>query len=195
MPPASTPCPQAALTPTQTGAPIPVFVDDTGRRHRVVRVVGWVVGALTLAYLALLGVSLVGSPGLVPLSLPAIGSVLPGPSAPQIADATKVPHNPGELLPGDPRKTSVVGVDGVMTPAGPSQATAAPVPVPARTRTRAPATRPTPAPTSTAAHTPQGNPSPAGTTRASHTPAAHPSPKSTHASPHNVKASPTPSPT
>src|SRR6185437_2998862 len=92
MPPASPPCPQAAQKPARTPAQTvartapqsPVFVDDTGRRHRMVRVVGWVVGGLTLSYLALLGVSLVGSPGLVPLSLPAIGSVLPGPSAPQI---------------------------------------------------------------------------------------------------------------
>ena len=179
-----------------------MFVDDTGRRHRVVRVVGWVVGGLTLAYLTLLGVSLVGSPGLVPLSLPAIGNVLPGPSAPQIADATKVTHNPGELVPGDPRTTSVVGavgvvgVDGVVTPAGGPQVAVTPAAVPATRHSRTPtAIKPTPTPTPSAAHTPQGNPSPAGSPRASHTPAGHPSPKNTHASPHNVKSSPTPSPT
>src|SRR5947209_11272995 len=160
MSPANSPCPQAAqITATQMPATqTPVFVDDTGRRHRVVRVVGWLVGGLTLAYLALLGVSLVGSPGLVPLSLPAIGSVLPGPSAPQIADATKVTHNPGELVAGDSRTTSVVGGAGVpaasahqQTPPAPTAPTAAPV----ATRTRAPAsTKPTPAPTPSAAHTP-----------------------------------------
>src|SRR3954470_14875918 len=81
MPPALPPSPQAA--------PTPVFVDDTGRRHRLVRLIGWTVGGLTLAYLGLLGVSLIGSPGLVPLSLPAIGRVLPNPSAPQIGAPTK----------------------------------------------------------------------------------------------------------
>jgi len=193
MPPASTPCPQAAQTPaTQT----PVFVDDTGRRHRVVRVVGWVIGGLTLAYLALLGVSLVGSPGLVPLSLPAIGSVLPGPSAPQIADATKVTHDPGELVPGDPRTTSLVGASGVTAPSTGSQAPTAAAPAPAPTRTRTTTTtRPAPTPTPTAARTPQGNPSPAGTPRPSRSPSAHPTPQSTHASPHKVRGTASPSPT
>src|SRR3954447_5819835 len=188
MPPASTPCPQAAR--------IPVFVDDTGRRHRVVRVVGWVGGGLTLAYLALLGVSLVGSPGLVPLSLPTIGSVLPGPSAPQIADATKVKHAPGGLLPGDPRTTSVVGGARVAGPSAQQQTPPTPAAGPAATRTHTPSpTRPTAAPTPSAAHTPHGNPSPAGKPRGSRSPTAHPRPKRTHASPHNMRGTPTPSPT
>ena len=190
MPPASPACLQAA--------PTPVFVDDTGRRHRLVRLVGWVVGGLTVAYLALLGISLVASPGLIPLSLPAIGGVLPGPSAPQIADATTVSHGPGELLPGellpgDPRVTSLLPATATEPASGNRQATfpsgtAAPHP------TRSPAA-PRPSATPSASRAPQGNPSPAGTPRGSHSPTPHPSPKSTHASPHNVKGTPTPSPT
>src|SRR5438067_12879941 len=79
-------------------APAPVFVDDSGRRHRVVRAIGWVLGAVVAGYLGLLGVSLVGSPGFVPLSLPALGRILPGPAAPQIAGASDAGHNPGDLV-------------------------------------------------------------------------------------------------
>lgn len=185
MTPADPACRQAA--------PTPVFVDDSGRRHRLVRLVGWVVGGLTLAYLALLGVSLVGSPGLVPLSLPALGGILPGPSAPQIADATKAVHRPGELLPGDPRVISLV------PDAGPAPQTSPVAAAPLGTTAPRPAGSPTsPRPSATpsaAGPTPKGNPSPAGTPGGSRSPSAHPSPHSTHASPHNVKGTPTPSPT
>ena len=81
-------------------AHVPVFVDDTGRRHRVVRIVGWVLGGVTAAYLALLGISLVGSPGLVPLSLPALGRVLPGPAAPLVTGGSETGARPGDLLSG-----------------------------------------------------------------------------------------------
>src|SRR3954454_8090447 len=91
MPPAQPPSPQAAA--------IPVFVDDTGRRHRLGRLGGWVVGGVTVAYLALLGISLVGSPGLLPLSLPAIGRILPDGSAPQIGTAVKFGRDGHELRP------------------------------------------------------------------------------------------------
>src|SRR3954468_211530 len=91
MPPALPPSPQAA--------PTPVFVDDTGRRHRLVRLIGWVVGGLTVAYLSLLGISLVGSPGLIPLSLPAIGRILPDGSAPEIGTAVKFGRDGRELRP------------------------------------------------------------------------------------------------
>jgi len=165
-----------------------VFVDDTGRRHRVVRVIGWTVGGITLAYLALLGISLVGSPGLVPLSLPAIGRVLPDPSAPQIGTAVKYGGSP--LAPDRSVDTPPADGTGPTTSVGgasvPSPTSAAPTP------------RRTPSPSASTAsptRTPQANPTPAGTPRASRSPSAHPSPKSTHASPRNVKGTPTPSPT
>ena len=188
MPPASPPSPQAA--------PAPVFVDDTGRRHRIVRLIGWVAGGLTLAYLALLGVSLIGSPGLVPLSLPAIGRVLPGPSAPQIGTALKygagggAPLSPAEPAASAGHTRTVAAGTGASLPRG---SAAGPRPAAAPTPRRTPSATPTPS-AATPTHTPQGNPSPAGTPRNSHSPAAHRSPKNTHGSPHNVKGSPTPTP-
>src|SRR3954447_12923242 len=151
MPPALPPSPQAA--------PTPVFVDDTGRRHRLVRLIGWTVGGLTLTYLGLLGVSPIGSPGLVPLSLPAIGRVLPDSSAPHIGTPTKFVRDSGNQGPvvkrpaagpagggstdGDPQ-SSVTSGRAAATPA--ARRTPSPV---------VPAAAPSPA------HTPQGNPSPA----------------------------------
>src|SRR3954452_12145978 len=203
MPPALPPSPQAA--------PTPVFVDDTGRRHRLVRLIGWTAGGLTLAYLALLGVSLIGSPGLVPLSLPAIGRVLPDSSAPHIGAATKfVRGGPDQSViveqspaPGAPTfggtdltgRPAPAGRRGSATPAPPR------VPAPAGRRvtaTPAPRLTPPPAPSASAsspAHAPQGNPSPAGTSRASHTPGPHPSANNGNGTPPNVRGSPTPSPT
>jgi len=186
MPPAPPPCPQAA--------PTPVFVDDTGRRHRLVRLIGWTAGGLTLAYLALLGISLVASPGLVPLSLPAIGRLLPDSSAPQLGPATK-------FIRGGPDQSTVVeqlpspgaatgGGTGTTSPTGTSTPRVVSTPAPRRT--------PSPAPSATAsspARAPQGNPSPAGAPRATHTPAPHPSTNNGNGTPHNVKGSPTPSPT
>lgn len=58
----------------------PVFVDDTGRRHRLVRGVGWLVGSLVMAYLALLAVTLSGGPQIVPLA--SIALPHPRPTAP-----------------------------------------------------------------------------------------------------------------
>src|SRR3954447_26161471 len=121
MPPAQPPSPQAA--------PIPVFVDDTGRRHRLVRLGGWVVGGVTVAYLSLLGISLVGSPGLLPLSLPAIGRILPDGSAPQIGTAVKFGHDGGARRPAG-QAVDPAGVDAgaTGTSSGPD---AHPVPQPA----------------------------------------------------------------
>ena len=160
---------------TPDAAPAPVFVDDTGRRHRAVRVVGWVIGVVVVAYLALLGISLVGSPGIVPLSLPALGRLLPGPAAAPLEAVTRG-HGPREpLLP-------------AVTATGVAPASSyVPVAVPTATRrtttrrTTTPTPRPSlsPTPTPTAAHTPQANPSPNGTTRPSHRPTAHPSPNNT----------------
>src|SRR5438309_9437160 len=90
MPPENPPSPQAA--------PTPVFVADTGRRHRTVRIIGWVSGAFVVAYFALLAISLVGSPGVVPLALPAIGRLLPGPAAPLIGGPSSASSRPGDVV-------------------------------------------------------------------------------------------------
>ena len=92
------PAPGPVRLPENPG-PAPVFVDDTGRRHRFVRGFGWILAAVITVYLALLTVSLVGSPGLVPLSLPAVGRVLPGPAAPLLSDGSRAGRTAGELVP------------------------------------------------------------------------------------------------
>ena len=159
---------------TTDAAPAPVFVDDTGRRHRAVKVVGWLVAVVVVGYLALLGISLVGSPGLVPLSLPALGRILPGPAAAPLEPVTRGEHRREPLLPPATPTASV--------PAAPYVVAAVPS-ANARTTTRRttatahPSLSPTPTPTAT--HTPQANPSPNGSTRPSHGPTSHPSPKNT----------------
>jgi hypothetical protein len=80
--------------------PFPVFVDMTGRRRRVVRIIGWALGGLVTLYLCLLVVSLLSSPGLLPLSLPGVGRLLPDGAAPTIIDATRKVTKPGELING-----------------------------------------------------------------------------------------------
>ena len=169
-------------------APAPVFVDDSGRRHRTVRVVGWVLGAVVAGYLALLGISLVGSPGLVPLSLPALGRILPGPAAAQVAGAPAGGHDPGALVSRAATRQPVSAA----TPAAAASVAPSHGAVTTR-RTAGPAPRPSQSPTAapTPTRTPQGNPSPAGSARPTHGPSAHPSPKNTK----RTVSSPSPTPT
>ena len=173
---------------TPDAAPAPVFVDDSGRRHRTVRVIGWVLGGVVAGYLALLGISLVGSPGLVPLSLPAIGRILPGPAAAQVAGAPAGGHDPGALISRasgrQPVSTTRPGAGGL--------AATSPVAVTTR-RTATPTPRPSQSPTAAPSppRTPQGNPSPAGSARPTHGPSSHPSPKNTKRS----VSTPSPTPT
>jgi len=101
----------------------PVFVDDSGRRHRIVRVIGWFVAVIVVLYLGLLGVSLVGSPDVVPLSLPAIGRLLPGPGAPLIGTVRHNHRTSGDLLATVPRAAATQATTG---PTSTSQTTAAP---------------------------------------------------------------------
>jgi hypothetical protein len=174
-------------------APTPVFVDDSGRRHRAVRVLGWCLGAVMVAYLALLGISLVGSPGLVPLSLPSLGQVLPGPAAPLIADSGHSPASTGDLV------STAVPSSAPATPAG-----AAPAPLTttstirprATTRTVITATpRPTATPTTSPSPTQSAQPTPQATTQSTHRPSTHPSPRSTRRSVPLASPSPTPTAT
>lgn len=166
--------------------PTPVFVDDSGRRHRFVRGFGWALAAVVTVYLALLGVSLVGSPGLVPLSLPAVGKVLPGPAAPLVSDGSGSGRSAGELVP-------TAATPGARIPAGPATAVVtAAVPLVARrqshsrtgtgaTTTSAPTPRSTPTATPAPTHTSQGKGTPQASPRPTHSSTAHPTPHSTHA--------------
>ncbi len=51
----------------------PVFVDDSGRRRRVARVVGTASGALALAYVLVVGVTFAAIPGFGRLEAPGLG--------------------------------------------------------------------------------------------------------------------------
>ena len=161
---------------TPDAAPAPVFVDDTGRRHRAVKVVGWAVGVIVLAYLALLGISLVGSPGIVPLSLPALGRILPGPAAAPLGAATRG-HGPREPVLPPATPAGVAPAAPAVQPAAVPSATTRPTTRRTTTSTPRPTLSPTPSPSPT--HTPQANPSPNGSPRPSHGSTAHPSPNNT----------------
>jgi hypothetical protein len=56
---------------------VPVFVDDSGRRLRRVRQVGWLLGTLAGLYVALMIASVVVPPGVMPGSLPGFRSAAP----------------------------------------------------------------------------------------------------------------------
>lgn len=176
--------------------PTPVFVDDTGRRHRAVRVLGWFLGVVMVAYLALLGVSLVGSPGLVPLSLPALGRILPGPAAAAIepAAAGHTSHDPAAGLP-----TPAISRLPATTTGRAVTTTDAATPRPTLTTRPRPAATPQPtaAATSTpaATHPPSANPSPHGTARPTQRPSTHPSPHNTKAAAATGATTATPAPT
>jgi len=153
--------------PAPDEARFPVFVDDTGRRHRRLRWTGWLVGALAAAYVALFAVSIASSPGLLPLSIPGVGRLLPNSSAPDIPVAGHGKQHPAQVV------SSV-------TPTPTPVATApVPTPTPAATSTPRRSARPTaqPTPTRTVGRTnaPSATPTATPTTRGS--PTAHPTPR------------------
>jgi hypothetical protein len=52
-----------------------VFVDDSGRRRRIARIAGIATGGLALAYLAIVGATFAGVPGLGRLGPPGVGQL------------------------------------------------------------------------------------------------------------------------
>ena len=67
--------PPAGRTPNQAGRA--VFVDGSGRRVIVGRVLGVGVGAVVVAYLVAFGFSLLGVSWVPPVDLPVVGGLLP----------------------------------------------------------------------------------------------------------------------
>ncbi|HET7408406.1 MAG TPA: hypothetical protein VFJ21_14885 [Mycobacteriales bacterium] len=157
----------------------PVFVDDSGRRHRIVRASGWVLAVVVVLYLGLLGVSLVGNPDVVPLSLPAIGHLLPGPGAPLI-DTPRHDHGTsGDVLATVPQQRA-----GTAPPA-PTTATA-------RTTTASTSVAPALSPTPVAATQPLHGKSataPSRTPTTTTSPATSTQPRSAQTPPASSKAS------
>lgn len=161
----------------------PIFVDDSGRRRRLVRVLGWCLGVLALGYLALVGIALIGSPGFLPLSLPGIGSILPRISAPNIGDAIHGTRRIGDLLPAPAAHHNNGSGNGNRSgshSAGTTTVHPRPAPTPVATHGVRSHGSPTPQPTASAVPT-HGNPSPHGTARATRHPSPHarPTPTST----------------
>lgn len=143
----------------------PVFVDDTGRRHRWLRVAGWIVGVLAAAYVGLFVASIVGSPGLIPLSLPGVGRLVPNAAAPDIG------------VPGHGRqRPDVVVATTTPTPPPAIPGTAAPTPSPSASRP-GPSPTVTPTPTRTRGRSPSPSATASPTSRGS--PTAKPSPHGT----------------
>lgn len=154
----------------QGGHPRAVFVDPTGRRHRRVARVAWLLAGLGTAYVALVVVSLLLPPSLSRLSVPGLGPVLPGPAAAPLGQAEGEDEGPDVLLarspsPAPARPTTLPRPSRSASPAAGSPlppettaptaapATTAPMPAPApatarptQAATGRPATAPSPAP-------------------------------------------------
>lgn len=128
------------MPPTDTQPPVapPVFVDDTGRRHRAVRVAGYLLAVVTLGYLALMALSLIGSPDVAPLSLPGLGRLFPGPIAPSIVVSGRA-RAPGDVVANvTPPTQGPRALDGTATGTGTGTLGSSLVPSPAALPTLAP---------------------------------------------------------
>jgi hypothetical protein len=83
-----------------------VFVDDSGRRLRRVRKVGWLVGVLAGLYVALMIASVLVPPGTIPESLPRFRS-----AAPTRPDWQRRPlHQPSSILAAGDAATGSTGL-------------------------------------------------------------------------------------
>jgi hypothetical protein len=150
----------------------PVFVDDTGRRRRWVRWVGWGIGVLAASYIALFALSLASSPTLLPLSIPGIGRLLPNAGAPDIG------------VPGQGRRhvSTIVATSTPAPAVGTPGAGPVTTPTPAHrpstlpTPTTRPSSRPTaiPSATTTAKPTARGSPTARPTSQGTGKPTARP---------------------
>ena len=150
----------------------PVFVDDTGRRRRWLHGVGWFFGILAAAYITLFAVSIVGSPSLLPLTVPGVGRLVPNAAAPDI----RVPGH------GRQRAATVVATASPRPATAPTGVTstpsafAKPSPQPT-TPARTPAPRASAHPTGKPTAAPSAVPTTTPTTHGS--PSAHPTPNGT----------------
>lgn len=159
---------------TGAGATRAVFVDPSGRRGRLVSRTCWALGALGVAYVLLVVVSLLLPPSLTRLTVPGLGRVLPGPGAPALtaegggkqAPETLLAPSPSPRRPSPSAEASPSPASDARSAATPAPSTAAPAapPPPA-----SPAAAPVPA-----APGPTVAPSPRSTRAPSTQPAARP---------------------
>lgn len=177
--------------------PGPVFVDPSGRRQRLLGTVGFVVAAGFALYLVVITIALMAPPGVLPLAVPGLGRLLPGPGAPALSDSASGPAVPAVVLgpaasagraaavapmqaPSAAVPTDQSGVVGTVRPPRPSTTPtrAAPASVVAVTPTSPPTAtgRPTAVATATPTRTP-GKPTATPTTRATGRPTSLPRPR------------------
>jgi len=172
----------AGPDPVRDAHRFPIFVDDSGRRRRWLRWTGWLIGALASAYLALFVLSVVSSPGLLPLSLPGVGRLLPNAGAPDIPVAGGGHKHPADVVTTSTPSPTPATVTTPLPAVAPTPTRSSPVsgsarPTPSRTvgRTSAPSAVPTKTPT--AKGSPTSHPTAHGTgkptARPTHTPRSH----------------------
>ncbi|MEU7470933.1 hypothetical protein AB0A94_20765 [Streptomyces sp. NPDC044984] len=93
------------------GVSVPVFVDSSGRRARVLRRTGYGVAGLAAAYMAMLGLSLMGATPFAPgAMLPPLPGDVTAPSAPERRSPDDGGRLPGGVL--DPGRRGLGGVAG-----------------------------------------------------------------------------------
>jgi hypothetical protein len=81
----------------------PVFVDDSGRRHRWARLAAFGAGTVVVVYLAVVALTFVGAPGLRGLEMPGLGEfALPAGSRHADVGASPATHAVPEALAGPP---------------------------------------------------------------------------------------------
>jgi len=152
--------------------PDPVFVDDTGKRRRRIRLAFYAVGAVSLTYAGLVAVSLLGGPlkpeQLIPFpqtfNRPANST--PAPMTGEAAHSLKKTAHPGVT----PRPSGKPGT------ANPANAIVAPPTLPVANGTPGPGATPTPEATPTPTPTPTPSPNPP-------TPTPSPAPSDTNTNP------------
>jgi hypothetical protein len=144
-----------ALGPIEA-VPEPVFVDDTGKRRRRIRLAFYAVGAVSLTYAGLVAVSLLGGP-LKPESLIPFPQTFNRPAdtapSPMTGEAARLVKKAGHAGP-TPHPSGKPGT------ANPANAIVVPPTVPVANGTPGPGTTPTPTPEATATPTPTPTPSP-----------------------------------
>lgn len=153
-------------------APGPVFIDETGRRRRVVRLAGVTAAILTGLYVTLVGISLIASPGILSLRVPGLGSLLPNASAPTIAGGADPGKPAGQLLGPRGRRSTGPGTG----PQSPGPFGTSPF-APGQSPTPTVTAHPTPRVTQSAIAHGTGSPSP--TPKRTGSPTAHPTPRGT----------------
>ncbi len=204
---------------SSTGASTPVFVDSSGRRALILRRTGYGMAGLAAAYMAVLGLSLMGATPFAPQTILPVPGDAAGPAAPEQYPQGRTPSAPGDPLapvgPGPygrgiagpgvlliPQLTPN-GVPPLLAPFAPGSPPMSTVPAPPATAgPEAPTAKASPSPSEQATPPPGDAPAPApapgtGGTPASPPPSPEPAPETSAppAPPPPEPTAPAPQPT